>query len=398
MEEKSKTFSIEIEGVVQGVGFRPFIYNLAKELNLTGFVRNTKKGLQIEITGPEAKLNSFIERIKTNPPRLSIIKNLVYSEKDSKYLNYFEIIESVEGKESNIFLSPDISVCSDCEKDFFDIESPYYKYPFVNCTNCGPRFSIILDYPYDRKNTSMKKFPMCPSCEKEYYDISSRRYHAQPISCHKCGPQFKLYDKFLNEIITENIFEELTTLISNGNIIAVKGVGGYHLILSATDKNAVQRLRELKKRDRKPFALLFKDINLVRKFAYLSDYEEEVLKGKERPILLLKKKKGLIEGDFDPISGHSPYYGVMLPYTPFHFLILEKNPILICTSANISGEPIVYREEDLKRIENIADYFLIHNRDIERFVEDSVVKIIETPFLEGKYQKIFFRKSRGYAP
>ncbi len=398
MEEKPKTYKIEIEGVVQGVGFRPFIYNLAIELKLKGFVRNTKKGVSIEVTGFKDNLETFLKKVETSSPPLSLIKSIFFVESNLKDFNTFEIIASSEKEESNIFLSPDVSVCNDCLSDFSDITSRYYQYPFVNCTNCGPRFSIILDYPYDRKNTTMGSFVMCPQCEKEYKDISSRRYHAQPISCQYCGPTYKLYDNNLREVHCPDIFTKASELLSEGYIIAVKGVGGYHLVLSATNIATVKKLRERKKRDRKPFAMLFRDIELVKEYAYVSTYEEEVLKGKEKPILLLKKKKEICQGDSQLISGNSPYYGVMLPYAPFHHLLLDKNPILICTSANISGEPIVFKEEDLARITSLADYFLIHNRDIERFVEDSVVKVIETPFQENDYVKILFRKSRGYAP
>lgn len=398
MEEKPKTYEIEIEGVVQGVGFRPFVYHLAKRLKLFGFVRNTLKGVEIQISGKEDKIKKFISSLEKESPPLSLIKKLKFKEIEYKEFSNFQIIPSHSGLESNIFISPDISICEDCERDFYDKGGRFYKYPFINCTNCGPRFSIIFDFPYDRKNTTMNKFPMCLECRKEYEDIQSRRYHAQPISCRDCGPVFKLYDKFFNEITGEDIFQKVSELIAKGNIIAVKGIGGYHLVLSTEHSSTVLKLRERKKRDRKPFALLFKDIDLIKEYAEVSSFEEEILKSKEKPIVLLKKKKKIINEEFDPISGGSPYYGVMLPYAGFHYLILEKNPVLVCTSANISGEPIVYKDNDLDKLKDIADFFLIHNREIERFVEDSVVKILETSFGEEKKYKILFRKSRGYAP
>lgn len=398
MEEREKTYLIKVEGVVQGVGFRPFIYHLANFYNLKGFVKNTKNGVELEITGALENIKNFLESIKKESPPLSIIKEIKALQIDYKDFKNFQIIQSDSGIESNVFISPDISICDECERDFYHKESRFFRYPFVNCTNCGPRFSIILDYPYDRKNTTMKVFSMCEECEGDYKNITSRRYHAQPVSCSKCGPHFKILDKDLREIEIDDPFSYVSKLIEEGNIIAVKGIGGYHLVLDGTRGETIKRLRERKKRDRKPFALLFRDIEIVSKYAEINSYEEEVLKSKERPIVLLKKKKNIINENPDPISGNSPYYGVMLPYAPFHYLLLQKTPILICTSANISGEPIVYREEELKRLSSIADYFLVHNREIVRFVEDSVAKVFVAPFFENNHSTFLFRKSRGYAP
>ncbi len=397
MEEK-ESLRIEVSGVVQGVGFRPFLFNLSEKYNIKGIVRNTKKGVEIVVTGSKRAVSSYLEELKNSPPPLAIINQIEIQKIDSFDFKDFSIAPSFSGDSSNIYLSPDVAVCRDCKEDFFSPSSRFYKYPFVNCTNCGPRFSIIRDHPYDRKNTTMSVFEMCPACEAEYKNIRSRRYHAQPISCEVCGPVYKLLNKDFKEIKVANIFDEVNGLLKKGSIIAVKGVGGYHLILDATNLEAVLTLRERKKRDRKPFALLFRDEELLKEYVEINHHEKQILNSKEKPIVLLKKKKNIIATDPDPIAGSSPYYGVMLPYAPFHYLMLEKIPILICTSANISGEPIVYKDMDIERLKDLADYFLVHNREIVRYVEDSVVKVIEIDLPDRQSIELLFRKSRGYAP
>ncbi|GAB4432658.1 MAG: carbamoyltransferase HypF [bacterium] len=393
---------ITVEGVVQGVGFRPFVYLLAKKHNISGFVRNTKFGVEIEAKGSKSNLITFIDELKNNPPRLALIKNIAVEEKlqeeatDDKKESSFVIAPSHAGEERSIFLSPDAAICENCKNDFYDRAGRYHNYPFVNCTNCGPRFSIITDYPYDRINTTMSRFIMCDKCRSEYTDINSRRYHAEPVSCNDCGPSYRMLDSSLKEVITENLFETARYLLKIGKIIAVKGVGGYHLVCDGKNGEALKTLRQRKMRDTKPFAVMFKDIVTLKRYCYCSAEEEALFKGKESPILLLKQKSGALEDRSRLlICGSSPYLGAMLPYAPYQYLLLEDFEMLIFTSGNISGEPIVYRDEDLKRLSAIADYFILHNREIVRFVEDSVVK-----FLNYNHSPltVIIRKSRGYAP
>jgi len=387
---------IIVKGVVQGVGFRPFIYSLAKLYKIKGLVRNTKGGVEIEAVGSENSLESFITDIREKTPRLAIIKDIsVEPLTQTKIYQDFSIASSFAGEDKGIFLSPDVAICPDCVNDFFDKRSRYYQYPFVNCTNCGPRFSIITAYPYDRVNTTMSKFRMCEDCLAEYKDISSRRYHAEPVSCEKCGPVYRMFDTEFKEVVTENVFETVQHLIRIGKIIAVKGVGGYHLLCDAKNKEAVKILRQRKLRDTKPFAVMFKNLETLKKYCFCSDVEASLISGKESPIVLLKQKTEILNEELlSLISGTSPYIGAMLPYAPYQFLLLEGFDMLVFTSGNLSGEPIVYRDEDTKRLKSIADYFLIHNREIVRFVEDSVAKVVEV----NRPVHILIRKSRGYAP
>jgi hydrogenase maturation protein HypF len=394
--EKDSCYKILIDGIVQGIGFRPFIYNLAVEYKLKGYVKNTLKGVEILVKGEEDKIRAFIEDIKIRKPSLSVIRTLHYEKVfcDNNF-EAFHIVPSESLNEKSIFILPDIGICDNCIEDFHNIKSPFYKYPFLTCTNCGPRYSIIERYPYDRINTTMNDFIMCERCYRDYKDIHSRRFHAETISCSKCGPSYSLLDENLNELKIEDMWSFINHKIKEGKIVAVKGIGGYHLVLDAKNIEAIKALRKRKKRDRKPFALLMKDIETIQKYCYINEVEKSLLESPSKPILLLRKKKTILEQEEDLISGNSPYYGVMLPYTPVHFLLMTECDILICTSANVSGEPIVFREEELDRLRGIADYFLIHNRRVLRFVEDSVLKVSQLP---GRTLKIFYRKSRGYAP
>lgn len=395
--EKRTGRKIVIEGIVQGIGFRPFIYHLAKKYGLTGSVKNTTLGVEIIVYGPENNIGSFINEIFISKPSLAVIKNIHIENLVYKQIETFHIDSSIEKNECSIFILPDIATCDNCKKDFFHKKSRFYQYPFVNCTSCGPRFSIIKKFPYDRKNTTMNAFTLCEECLSEYENIDSRRYHAEPISCHACGPKYSLLDKNFLKMETRHIFFETVKLLKDGKILAVKGIGGYHLMLDAKNISAIKLLRERKKRDRKPFAILFKDLDTVEKYCYVSEEEKKILLSSASPIVLLRKRQPIVfdEKGYDEISGNSPYYGAMLPYTPIHYILTESIPVLICTSGNISGEPIVYKEEDLKKIDGIADYYLIHNRDIVRFVEDSVIKVLH---LNNNSLPILFRKSRGYAP
>lgn len=396
MEEKSG-FLILVSGIVQGVGFRPFVYNLAKKYDLKGYVKNTLNGVEIVIYGNNSNLNSFIEDLKSNPPLLSRIKSINSEKIEYKAFDKFYIEKSQSKDEKSIFILPDISICKKCEQDFNNKKSRFYKYPFVTCTDCGPRYSIIKKYPYDRINTSMNDFEMCDECHREYTDIESRRFHAETISCYKCGPEYSIFNNNFEKIEIDNIWNFVSDFLKIGKILAVKGIGGYHLILDAKNPHALKLLRERKKRDRKPFALLMKDLEVIKKYCFLTEEEKNLLVGPQKPIVLLRKKRNINEiAEYDKlITGSSPYFGVMLPYVPVHFLLTEKFPVLVCTSANISGEPIIYKDEDLEKLKNLADYFLIHNRDIVRFVEDSVARVSK---IGNREVKTLFRKSRGYAP
>lgn len=396
MEEKSG-FLILVTGIVQGVGFRPYIFNLAKKYGLKGYVKNTLEGVEIVTYGTKANIKSFIQDLRLNPPPLSKIRSFKIKDMEYKEFNGFYIQESQSKDEKNIFVLPDVGICSKCIDDFHNTMSRFYKYPFVTCTDCGPRYSIIKKYPYDRVNTTMSKFEMCNDCIDDYANIQSRRFHAETIACYKCGPKYSIYDNTFKKIETNNLWEYVSILLKKGKIISLKGIGGYHLILDAKNHLALQILRQKKKRDRKPFALLMRDINVVKEYCFVSEEEEKLLNSPERPILLLQRKKSIsryVDND-NLIAGSSPYFGVMLPYAPVHFLLTEEFPVLICTSANVSGEPIVYKDEDLGRLIELCDYFLIHDREIVRFVEDSVLKISQ---IGNRAVKTLFRKSRGYAP
>lgn len=387
---------IVIEGIVQGVGFRPFVYAIAKKYNVFGLVRNTKKGVEIEALADRKGLMSFIESLHCDKPPLALIKNITVTDLENKEFIDFTIATSNDSEEKSPFLLPDIAICNDCISDFFDDKGRYHLYPFVNCTNCGPRFSIIKDYPYDRVNTTMERFTMCEACASEYKDITSRRYHGEPISCIKCGPNYELFDINLEKVETTDLFETVRYLLKIGKIIAVKGVGGFHLVCDGKNKEAIKTLRQRKIRDTKPFAVIFKDLNKLSDYCQCSEDERKLLTSKERPIVLLKQKNGALDLELTRlIAGSSPYLGAMLPYAPYQFLLLEDFDMLIFTSGNISGEPIVYRDSDVKRLSNIADYFLIHNREIVRFVEDSVAAVLHC---ENKGINLLIRKSRGYAP
>ena len=386
-----KTYSIRIKGIVQGVGFRPFIYKLALQTGIKGTVNNDSKGVIIKVTVAETALESFIEDIKLYKPPLSQIDSIEYKEISYRKYSSFAIIDSESLEDQVTIIPPDISICDDCLNELNDPNNRRYKYPFITCTNCGPRYTIIEHLPYDRSNTSMKDFPMCEDCKKEYNDPMDRRYHAQPIGCFDCGPSLELRDKNDKIIIDQNeIIEKVVELIKLGNIIAVKGVGGYHLVCDAQNNGAVEKLRDRKHRPHKPFALLVKDIRSAKELAYINSKEQKLLESHERPIVLLNKKAKNSLGkniapDIDKI-------GLFLPYTPLHELIVKRlDKPLIATSANLSDEPLCINIKELKRLSNVWDYCLDHNREIVNGCDDSVAAVVND-------QTLFFRRSRGYAP
>ncbi|MFA6026784.1 MAG: carbamoyltransferase HypF [Ignavibacteriaceae bacterium] len=387
--------SIVIRGAVQGVGFRPFIYRLATELHLKGFVLNSPTGVFIEAESEKEILNVFLLRIEKEKPVHAIIQSMEFSFLDATGYTQFEIRESESNGKTSAFILPDIAVCDDCLKEMFDPNNRRYLYPFINCTNCGPRFSIIESLPYDRPNTSMKIFKMCDDCKKEYLDPLDRRFHAQPIACPNCGPHVELLTPS-GLVLSKNNNAILQTAekIFHGKIVALKGLGGYQLICRADDENVITLLRKRKNREGKPFALMFPDFGSVKNICEVFPFEERLLKSPEAPIVLLKRKeKGNQELVHDSIALGNPMFGVMLPYTPLHHLLLRELQIpVIATSGNLSEEPMCISEEEaFQRLKNIADYFLIHNRPIVRHVDDSIVRVI----LE---REMIMRRARGYAP
>jgi hydrogenase maturation protein HypF len=382
-------------GIVQGVGFRPFVYKLARKLGLTGNVANTGDGVKIQISGHAADIETFLDTLKTDPPPLARIFEIQFTAvQETKVADDFTIVPSNDSGIKSTLISPDIATCEDCINDISSPENHRFHYPFTNCTNCGPRMTIIRGIPYDRTKTSMAVFPMCPSCLKEYHDPSDRRFHAQPNACPACGPVLSWHDNQGTKIsdTNEECLKACSRALQQGAIVAIKGLGGFHLAVDATSNKAVQRLRENKHRYTKPLAVMVANITTAEKICQLNDKERELLLSKERPIVLVLKKQSYLS---DKLSPRIREIGIMLAYTPLHHLLfaMEGCPeILVMTSGNLSGEPICTdNRAALQKLATIADYFLLHNRDIVTRVDDSVVRIVR-----GRLQMI--RRSRGYAP
>ena len=391
-----KRLLISIKGAVQGVGFRPFIYRLAKQLYLNGYVINSNSGVTIEAESSEDNLREFITKIETEKPPHAKVISLEYSFLDPSGFSSFEIRQSEDNGEISALILPDITVCEDCLNEMLDPGNRRYLYPFINCTNCGPRFSIIEKIPYDRPNTSMKIFEMCDECRKEYENPEDRRFHAQPIACAKCGPHLELWDYEGKTIICNHeALKETAAQIKEGMIIGLKGLGGFQLIVDARNDSAVSKLREKKHRDEKPFALMFPNLEMVKTVCGVSEVELSILKSPESPIVLLKRK---CESDKVPIISRlaapgNPYLGIMLPYTPLHYLLMrELNFPIVATSGNLSEESMCIDEnEALSRLKAIADFYLVHNRPIVRHVDDSIIKSVNN-------RRMILRRARGYAP
>jgi len=380
---------IEIRGIVQGVGFRPTVYRLAKKYNLKGSVLNDSKGVTLDIEGFSPDINSFLKELKKNPPPLSNIGEIQSKKLPLKKFREFKIIESKKQKEKTTLVPPDIATCKDCQKELLDTEDRRYLYPFINCTNCGPRFTITKELPYDRKNTTMKKFKMCEQCKSEYENPANRRFHAQPDACGDCGPHLKLLDS-KGKKIKGNPIEKTTAFFKKGKIIAVKGLGGFHLACNAKDIKAVKTLRERKIRPYKPLALMAKDTSVISKFVHVSNKEKKLLISPRAPIVLLKKKQDCILPA--NIAPNNNFLGFILPYTPLHILLFQNLEVLVMTSGNKRDEPIVFdNEEAVKRLGDIADYFLVHDRDIWIQADDSIARVAD-----GKV--LLLRRGRGYAP
>jgi len=388
------TVIVKIRGIVQGVGFRPFIYHLAKHYDLKGWVLNSSNGVEIKVTGNPDSLKSFLDEIKQNPPSLARIDTFETNQETNQDFINFEIRMSESKEGEFIPVSPDICTCDECLQELVNPADRRYRYPFINCTNCGPRFTIIQDIPYDRPLTTMSEFEMCEDCKKEYDDPENRRFHAQPIACPKCGPHISLSIQNTEVAENDDALRLARNCIKKGEILAIKGLGGYHLVCNATDSEAVKKLRNRKKRSDKPFALMAYSLEQVSKYCEISVEEKILLESMERPIVLLEKKN---DSDivFDVAPGQRSL-GIMLPYTPLHYLLLEPEigfpDLLVMTSGNMSDEPIAYQNDEAEiRINSIADSFLKHNRQIQMRVDDSVTRIIN----DGPY---ILRRSRGYAP
>jgi hydrogenase maturation protein HypF len=383
---------INISGVVQGVGFRPFIYRLAQELLLNGYVLNDASGVLIEAEGEEEILNTLLVRIEKEKPVNSKILGLQFSFLEDAGFEEFEIRQSSENGPKGASVLPDISVCGDCLEEVKDPKDRRFLYLFTNCTNCGPRYTIINSLPYDRKKTSMKDFSMCPDCSVEYTSPTDRRFHAQPNACHVCGPWLSLYDNYGKLICQrEDAFERAVNLIRRGHIVAVKGIGGYHLICDALNNESVQRLREKKNREERPLAVMFPDIESVKSETDINLLEERAINSVEKPIVIVKKREGTSIAE--AVSPENGTVGAFLPYTPLHYIILKKlrKPV-VATSGNMTDEPIARDDKDaFERLSNIAEYTLSHNREIVRRCDDSVIRVIS-----GKQVPI--RRSRGFVP
>ncbi|MGA2234200.1 MAG: carbamoyltransferase HypF [Terriglobales bacterium] len=388
---------IDVSGIVQGVGFRPYVYRLATGRHLRGTIRNTSAGVTIEIQGPAETVQDFVEHLPSEAPPLARITSLAVHDVPCNNDRDFLIVHSHEGEEVRTLISPDVAICPDCLREMFDPNDRRYRYPFINCTNCGPRFTIIRDIPYDRPSTSMAMFPMCPACLAEYENPLDRRFHAQPNACWKCGPRVELWDKSGKRIECRDPIVEAISGLHAGLVVAVKGLGGFHLAADATNRAAVTLLRQRKRRVEKPFAVMVPDLQAAEEVCEIDDAAATVLQSIERPIVLLKKvllpKKApsVIPGDVAPFNH---YLGIFLPYTPLHYLLLAEGGFkaLVMTSGNLSEEPIaIDNREAIHRLNGLADYFLVHNRDILLRCDDSVVRVTG-----GITRQL--RRSRGFVP
>ncbi|HMK76943.1 MAG TPA: carbamoyltransferase HypF, partial [Thermodesulfobacteriota bacterium] len=385
-----KRAEIGITGIVQGIGFRPFIYNLAQKHLIRGWVLNNEKGVLIDAESEDGNLDRFIQDIPKLAPPLARIESFEVKYLEPLGYSTFEIRKSEEAQDKFVLISPDVATCDQCLSELFSPKNFRYRFPFVNCTLCGPRFTIIQDIPYDRRKTTMAPFIMCPVCQKEYEDPLDRRFHAQPNACPACGPSLHLEDREGKEVSGDPIVKTLD-LLSKGRIVAIKGLGGFHLACDAKNQDAVSSLRSRKFREDKPFAVMCQNIDEVKEHCEVNEEEEKLLLSVERPILILRRR-----GNSPIAHAVAPYQdtlGVMLPYSPLHHLLLN-GPLktLVMTSGNVSDEPISYKnEEAFRRLSNIADYFLFHNREIHMRCDDSVTRIFD-----GK--PYILRRSRGYVP
>ncbi len=409
--------AITIQGAVQGVGFRPFVYQLATALALRGWVSNSAQGVEIEIAGPDDRLAEFLHRLKTEHPPHAWIQSLEtrsladltpgggFSEVNGPIADLpvnpslqppadpgFTIRPSQTGTKTALML-PDLATCPACLRELFDPHDRRYRYPFINCTHCGPRFSIIAGLPYDRAQTTMRAFTQCPQCQAEYDNPGDRRFHAQPNACPTCGPQLAWWDRTGTVLAQgEAALPAAVSAIRQGAIVAIKGLGGFHLVVDAQQPEAVHRLRQRKQRPDKPFALMYPSLTAIQRDCEVSPLEAHLLQSAQAPIVLLRRRGGRGQGT-DAIAPGNPYLGIMLPYTPLHHLLMAdlQRPI-VATSGNRSSEPICFDENEVvARLGDLADYFLVHNRPILRPVDDAIVQVVAN-------RELVLRRARGYAP
>lgn len=386
-----RRYIIKILGVVQGVGYRPYIYNQAMLFNIKGWVCNQGSAVILDIEGEKEAVRGFLIKIIKDPPDLSTVEKIQLLSKEYKGYIDFQIKSSSSDEKGLKFISVDVATCPQCLEELLNIHNPRYHYPFTNCTACGPRYSIIRKLPYDRNHTTMDDFQMCPSCWGEYNDPGDRRFHAQPNCCPNCGPSLSLMTNEGKKVLCTDPIDLTIDLLQIGKIVAIKGLGGYHLACDAENQEVIKTLRKRKNRPHKAFALMVRDIEVARELCMINEIEEKILLSNKRPIVLLEKKESKILTD--EIAPSMKKLGIMLPYTPLHHLLFQGAiTTLVMTSGNGSGAPIQYENhvaiEDLGRI---ADYFLMHNRDIHIPVEDSVVKVIND-------QEVLVRRARGYTP
>ncbi|MEJ2598175.1 MAG: carbamoyltransferase HypF, partial [Anaerolineales bacterium] len=404
---------LKITGVVQGVGFRPFVFALAKRHNLTGWVRNTSAGVDIEVDGAHGDLQEFIHALKKEAPPLSKIDTFEVEQRPANGYQDFKIERSFAIQGAFQPVSPDVCICPDCLKELFDPSDRRYRYPFINCTNCGPRFTIIEDVPYDRPNTTMSGFDMCDPCREEYADPANRRFHAQPIACPDCGPQvwleYSTKDDGGKRLHEDAAILETQALLAAGKIIAVKGLGGFHLACDATNARAVEELRRRKLRVDKPFALMMPDIDTVEQHCWLDPSEKELLISRERPIVILRRRPDSTISRM--VAPHQEHLGVMLPYTPLHYLLFaspsqggfKDAPLataLVMTSGNLSEEPICTDNEEARQhLSCLADAYLMHDRPIHTRCDDAVIRVyLPNSHTSSLETPVPIRRSRGYAP
>ncbi len=398
---------VNVEGTVQGVGFRPFIYRLANELELTGWVRNTRNGVLIEVEGDSLAIETFLQRLRTDAPTAASLESMRTSVIPVLHDTSFSIDPSAESGERTLVIPPDLATCADCLRELMDRRDRRFRYPFLTCTQCGPRYSLLTAIPYERSNTTMTGFEICYACRTEYETGSDRRFHAEPIACPTCGPRLCLWDEQGREVASgEDVLRQAHVMLDQGLIVAVKGLGGFQLWVDAASEEAVRCLRDCKRRPEKPFAILFPSIDAVKDYCLVSSEEEALLCSPQAPIVLARKRREASLAD--AVAPGNPYLGVMLPATPLHSLLMAslRRP-MVATSGNRSEEPIVTDErEALVRLNGIADAFLVHDRPIARPVDDSVVLVVagrpenhdKGAVSKSKPEVMMVRRARGYAP